>query len=122
MKMKRKLASETNNFVVCEGEAWGHEKWSELENALKGQGELVTMVYESDSVSKVADALVKAQVLFCEEGWIQHVARSMNVPCIVLWNGGDPEIEGWPEQFNIKAAEGLGSVSAEDVLTTFNGK
>jgi len=118
MSMKRKTSPEKGRFLVCKGEAWSHDRWVELVEEIKKRGAMVDEMNEEDKVSAMVEKLAKAEACFCGEGWVQHLARSFGVPSLVLWNGGDPGLEGWPEQLNLRAE----STSVSDAIAEFDGR
>jgi hypothetical protein len=99
---------------------WSGEKLDELAKAV---GDNVIVGNPDDSFIDVLALMGSAKMVVCDSGWVQHLARAMNVPAVVLWNGGRPETEGWPENENLVAASSdLSAVKVESVKSVVEGR
>lgn len=85
-------------LVAVGGGDWSG--WGGLRRRLSDSGMELLDVDEDWSPAKAVGAMAKAEVFVGEAGWLHHLAKSMEVPAVVLWNGSRPENHGWPEQEN----------------------
>ena len=67
---------------------------------LSDDGIEVIEVDEDWGPAKAVGAMLQAEAFVGEAGWLHHLAKSVDVPAVVLWNGSSPENHGWPEHEN----------------------
>jgi glycosyltransferase involved in cell wall biosynthesis len=72
--------------------------WSGAQMVASGLG--AVPMWES-SFSDVVDGIAHAKVVVCLAGWVQHVARALGVPAVVLWDGHGGGGE-WEDQANLR--------------------
>jgi hypothetical protein len=109
---KGRMASRGSSPVVFPVAGWQEEK------LLAVAGELSAAIGSQDVQFDVIVGLVSsASLVVCDERWVQHLAAMIGVPAVVLWSGGSPEVEGWPENENLVSMRGdISSVGVDAVV------
>lgn len=77
-----------------------------------GLGPLNTRVLRDvASFSEAVEVVADSKLVVCAGGWGMHIAEALGVPTIVVWDGLDPQTNGWPDQVNLAA-----DVTSEDLM------
>lgn len=96
-----------NQVVIGATSSWNG--WQAVVDGLQAAGISTKIVWDEEATVDEAMAAISSSEFFVgARGWLQHLAASAQIDSVVFWDKEGPELEGWPDQNNIMAADGGG--------------